>query len=1063
VATCAACGAALPNEARFCPTCGASVEARPATEERKLATVLFADLVGSTELGEQDPERTRALLDRFYDAMAAEIEGAGGTVEKFIGDAVMAAFGAPLAQEDHAERALHSALSMQRRLAELFGGDLALRIGVNTGEVVVGRPREGSSFVTGDAVNVAQRLEAAAGPGEILVGERTVSTARGAFEFEEVEPVEAKGKSVPVECRRLVRALSLMRPRGVGELKRAFVGREHELEQLQAAYRRAVDQAEPQVVTIVGEAGVGKTRLVRELWEWFGSDPSEPLRRTGRCLSYGNGITYWPLGEVLREHLGILESDAPKRVRQHLAGREILGLTLGLDVATDLHPLAARDRLHDSWVEFFEELARERPLVVLIEDLHWAEQELFDLLERVARDVRGPLLLLVSARPELLDVRPGWAAARRNASVLWLEPLSATDSERMLEELLATHLPPRLREVVVEVAEGNPFFVEELIATLIDREVLARSDGGWALGELPADFAVPDSVQAVLAARIDLLDPAEKAALQAASVIGRVFWTGPVYELLEGHEPDFRVLEERDFVRRRPSSSMAGEREYAIKHALTREVAYASVPKAQRARLHARFAEWLERVSEDRDGLASLLAHHYAEAVRPEDLDLAWAGRETEAERLRARAVEWLRRAAELAVGRYEIDEGLGLLHRALELESVEAAQSELWHTIGRAHALKFDGEPFWTAMQKAISLSTDRREIADTYSDLALQTATRAGMWRRRPEVALVEGWIDRALEEADPESPARSKALMAKALWVDDAPTAARAAAEASALADKLGDPELRSTAWGARSLVAFGSLDYDNALTWAQRQFEILDQLRDPDLRCDAHWTTLLPSLARGRFREARRLAAGHDEIAARLTAHHRVHGVGVLLEVEEVLGGWGRIADLESRAVEDVQANLDTPCVRNARSLLLCALARLHAGDEEGARELEERGEEITTEGHRLTFDAPRIQLALARGDLEQVERLLVETDPMHWTFFLATKIAVLDGAAALGRRDQVEAESEPVLKPGTYLEPFAWRALGIVREDEDLVRRALERFEEMRLSWHAEQTRALLAS
>src|SRR5437667_1386457 len=241
---CAACGTPLPEEARFCPSCGAPVEAPPATEERKLATVLFADLVGSTELGEQDPERTRALLDGFYDAMAAEIEGAGGTVEKFIGDAVMAAFGAPLALEDHAERALHAALSMQRRLDELFGDRLALRIGVNTGDVFVGRPREGSSFVTGDAVNIAQRLEAAAGPGEILAGERTVAAVRGAFEFAEPATVEAKGKEGGVECRRVLRALTLMRPRGVGDLRQSFVGRDDELAQLQSAYQRAVEQGE---------------------------------------------------------------------------------------------------------------------------------------------------------------------------------------------------------------------------------------------------------------------------------------------------------------------------------------------------------------------------------------------------------------------------------------------------------------------------------------------------------------------------------------------------------------------------------------------------------------------------------------------------------------------------------------------------------------------------------------------------------------------------------------------------------------------------------------------------
>src|ERR687886_2287600 len=262
MAVCARCGAAVPAQARFCPSCAAPIEHEPApAEERKLATVLFADLVGSTELaGSQDPERTRVLLDRFYDAMAAEIEEAGGTVEKFAGDAVMAAFGAPAALEDHAERALHAALAMQRRLRALFGDELALRIGVNTGDVVVGRAREGSSFVTGDAVNVGARLEQAAGPGEILVGERTAAAVRGAFELSEPVMIEAKGKPAGIVSRRLIRALSLMRPRGVGGMQSALVGRERELEQLRDTYARAVADGAPQLVTILGDAGIGKTR-----------------------------------------------------------------------------------------------------------------------------------------------------------------------------------------------------------------------------------------------------------------------------------------------------------------------------------------------------------------------------------------------------------------------------------------------------------------------------------------------------------------------------------------------------------------------------------------------------------------------------------------------------------------------------------------------------------------------------------------------------------------------------------------------------------------------------------
>jgi predicted ATPase len=498
-------------------------------------------------------------------------------------------------------------MSMQRRLGELFGDRLALRIGVNTGDVVVGRPREGSSFVTGDAVNICARLEQAAARGEILVGERTVAAARGAFEFAEPRTVEAKGKPGGVVCRRLVRALSLMRPRGVGGLQPVFVGRDDELGRLRAAYGRVEGDGRPQLLTILGDAGVGKTRLVRELWQWLSAQSPQPLLRTGRCLSYGEGVTYWPLGEVLKEHFGILESDRPETVAERLGGREFLGLTLGLAPPKDMHPLTVRERLHTSWVDFLQELVAERPTAVLIEDLHWAEPELCGLLETLVERVRGPLLLLTTARFEFLDRRPGWGGDP-SVSVTRLEALPPTDTRRLLEALLGAACPASLRDLVVERAEGNPFFVEELIATLADTGVLQRRNGGWSFSELPPCFSVPDSVQAVLAARIDLLPVAEKAVLQAASVIGRVFWAGPVCELVEAAQPDFGLLEERDFVRRRSGSSIAGESEYVIKHALTREVAYASLPKAKRAPLHAGFADWLEQNGEGEDEHAPMLA-----------------------------------------------------------------------------------------------------------------------------------------------------------------------------------------------------------------------------------------------------------------------------------------------------------------------------------------------------------------------------------------------------------------------------------------------------------------------
>jgi class 3 adenylate cyclase len=1057
MATCATCGAPVPEAARFCPTCAAPVGTGPDQSERKLATVVFADLVGSTELGgSQDPERTRAMLDRFYEAMAAEIETAGGTIEKFVGDAVMAVFGAPSSLEDHAERALHGALAMQRRLHELFGETLALRIGINTGEVVVGKPREGSSFVTGDPVNVAARLEQAAEPGEVLVGERTVATARGAFEFGEAQTIEAKGKPGGVDCRRLLRGLSLMRPRGVGGLRRAFVGRDEEMDVLERAYAEIEDRREPQLVTILGDAGVGKTRIVREFWEWLGDRSPETLRRTGRCLSYGQGITYWPLAEVLKEHLGIFESDSPALVLERLGSREILGLTLGLDVAHGLHPLAARDRFQDAWVEFLEEIIAERPAVVLIEDVHWGEEQLLDLMERVVRDTRGPLLLIATARPEFLEQRPGWGA-RIRATTLELEALSSEDAVRMLDELLGGTLPAGLREVVVQRAEGNPFFVEELLGTLIDRRLLEPQNGSWRLAELPSDFAVPDTVQAVVAARVDLLEPAEKQALQAASVIGRIFWAGPIYDLVQGADPDLRILEERDFIRRRPGSTVPGDREYAIKHALTREVAYASLPKAKRARLHAAFARWIERTGEGRDEYTPLLAHHYAEAVGADDSDLVWAGEEVKLEELRASALVWLRRAAEAAIGRFEIDDGLTLLHRALALEPNQADQADRWREIGRANVFKFDGEAFWTAMLNSLEGTTDQATVADTYSILAFHTATRAAMWKRRPDRELIGGWIERALELSEPDAPARARALIARTYF--DPEGSSEAAREASDLADRLGDIELRSWAWGARSEVAYSRGEYHETFDWVRHRLAIVPTLTDPDHIALIYMFGLPACLATGRFLEARRISKAHDEVTGNLTPHHRMHAAWLLLAVEQAGGYWDAVRNLTPRAESAVAANIATPCSSNVSSLLVCALASVHLGNDQEARRLERSALGLGMEGY--SFDYLYVEIAIARGDLGEVERRLSGWSPEGF-LDIEGSIARLNALVALERRAEIEEEAPAFLKPGMYVEPFALRALGYARGDGQLIQQAIERFDAMGLDWHTAKTRSLMS-
>jgi class 3 adenylate cyclase len=1021
-------------------------------EERKLATVLFADLVGSTELaGDQDPERVRAMLDRFYDAMAAEVERAGGTVEKFVGDAVMAAFGAPVAHEDDAERALHVALGMRRRLAELFGGALSLRIGVNTGDVVVGQPREGSSFVTGDAVNVCARLEQAAAPGEILVGERTVAAVGGAFEFADPVTVQAKGKPGGIACRKLVCALSLTRPRGLGGLPPVFVGRDDELADLRHAYHEVVASGMPHLVSVVGDAGVGKSRLVGEFWQWLGGQPDEPLPRSGRCLPYGHGITYWPLGEVLKEHFGILDTDPPEVVAERMAGREGLSFTLGLPPPGDMHPLTVRDRLRTSWVDFLRELTGEQPVVMLVEDLHWAGDDLCDLLHMLTDQVAGPLLLVVTARPELLDQRPGWIRPA-GVSLLRLSALTAAAAEQLTLSLLGDGCPGPIRELIADRAEGNPFFLEELIATLADRGALAERDGDWPVGELPPDLLMPYSIQALLAGRIDLLPVAGKASLQTAAVIGRVFWSGPVCELVEGADPEFGLLRERDFVLPHPASSIKGQREWLIRHALTREVAYQSLLKARRARLHAGFAQWLERNGTGAAEHAPLLAHHYAAAVVPEDVDLAWSGREEQAEVLRAKAVLWSRRAAELAIGRYEIDQGLALLRRALSLERDPAGQAVIWQRIGQACALKYDGEGFFYAMRKALEIAGPSAEV---YADLALQTSLRAGMWVTQPDWVLVEQWIAQAMELAEEGSRTQAAALAAQALSADDV----SAARSALAIAERLGDHELRCMMLDTIAYSAVGAGDFHQACILMDQVMALLPGLSNPDVRAGVLQVAVFVYLKSGRLAAAADASVQAGECAAGLTPHHRVHATAWQLLLASVSGRWGEVRACAAETERVVDANLaaGTPCVGDVCILLHCAAGNAHAGQLDEANRLAAKADGLGMEGGRWYhgwFDPPRIRLALARHETGGLAELTAAGFDWEWE----PVSTYLDALAALGDRARIEAEAPAWLQPGTFAEPFALRALGIARGKESLLRQAAERFDALGLSWHADQTR-----
>jgi class 3 adenylate cyclase len=1033
-----------------------------AGEERKLVTVLFADLVGSTAYGgERDPERVRAQLERFYGAMRDEIELTGGTVEKFAGDAVMAVFGAPTALEDHAERALHAALAMQERMRNLFDGALELRVGVNTGDVVVGSAQEGgSSFVTGDSVNVADRLQKAAAAGEVLAGERTVAAAAGAFEFGESRAVDAKGKPGGIEGVPVARALRTMRPRGVAGLRRVFVGRDSELELLRATYRRTAATGEPHLVTLVGEPGVGKSRLVRELLAALADEEPPPTVRTGRCLAYGDGITYWPLGEIVREQLGVREGASAEDLERGLAGREVLGLALGLDVAPDLHPLDAREQLHLAAVGFVEELALDRPTVLLVEDIHWAEPDLFDLLERIVSDVRAPLTVLATARPDILVERPGWGAAKRNSTVLWLGPLPADAATHMLDEMLSAALPEDVRRSVVERADGNPFFLEELVGELVDSGALVEADGEWVLGAPEATLPMPDTVHAVLAARIDRLPQTEKAALQAGAVVGRVFWRAPVVHLLDGEEPDFGILEERDLIAER-RGFRSDDREFAIKHALTREVAYGSIPKARRGRLHASFAEWLDDSVAGADDRVPLLAYHYSEAANPAEADLVWGEDADGLARIRERAVHWLSRAGRLARGRHEMEEAVGLYTRAVDLSDDDYEKAMLWRSIGEAQALRYDGEGMRLALLRAVDGPLSDAERADAYAFLAFQSSIRSAMWSIRLNMDLIDDWASKALELAEDGSAARARALIALAN-IELVGVPEDVLVEAAAIAETLDSAELRSFALGARVQAAFDQRRFAEAAALSDERIALTASIDDPDHLCEAYEAGSPAAAAVCRFDEAKQLAELHEGLSRRLSAHHRVHSVSLELELADILGDWPGLAAQTDRALAAIEANLATPCVRNPRDLLLLAAAHLCLGDEHRARELEQDGLRIAGEGYDSYLSGVRLRIALERGDrvaLEQLIELPVERALVWGPGIFAAR---MDALVALGRSDGIEAEAPALEQAGTSVEPFALRALGAARRDDELLARADELFGSLGMEWHRLQTERLLA-
>jgi class 3 adenylate cyclase/predicted ATPase len=611
---CSTCGFENAPGAKFCSECGSSLGA-PAQrrEERKVVTVVFCDVVGSTARAEgADPEDVRAALSGFYARVRSDLERFGGTVEKFIGDAVMAVFGAPTAHEDDPERGVRAALAIRDWARD--EGELQVRIAVNTGEALVAlgaRSDEGEAMVAGDVVNTAARLQSAAPENGILVGEATHRATRDAIEYERAQPVRAKGKAEPIPVWLPLEARARV---AVELVARAtpLVGRARERELLVSAFGRARDERSTELVTIVGVPGIGKSRLVAELYAEIERDAELTRWRHGRSLPYGEGLAFWALAEMVKAEAGILESDSAAE-----AGRKLQAAVAAVLPEADagwvearLRPLAgldapsaARDESFGAWRRFLEALAEQRPTVLVFEDLHWAADDLLDFVDELVDWVTDvPLLVVATARPELLDRRPGWGGGKRNAHALSLAPLDAGDTARLIASLLDRHLlPAETQRELLARAGGNPLYAEQFARMLEER-------GGL-------DGELPDSVQAIIAARLDSLPADEKRLLLDAAVLGRTFWVGALADHGRAEE-QLRALQRKEFVRRERRSTVEGETEFSFAHMLVCDVAYAQIPRALRAEQHARAARWIEALSADRsEDLSELLAHHYLAAL----------------------------------------------------------------------------------------------------------------------------------------------------------------------------------------------------------------------------------------------------------------------------------------------------------------------------------------------------------------------------------------------------------------------------------------------------------------
>ncbi|HET6713428.1 MAG TPA: adenylate/guanylate cyclase domain-containing protein [Actinomycetota bacterium] len=998
--TCMACGNRNPEHSKFCNGCGSRLaEPLASAEERKVVTVLFCDLVGFTSRSElADPEDVRAIVRPYYEVLRKDIESYGGTVEKFIGDAVMAVFGAPSSHDDDPERAVHAGLRILEAIEQLNrdrGTDLSVRVGINTGEVVVAleaRPERGEGIVTGDVVNTAARLQTGAPIGGIAVGETTYLSTSDVFDYEPLEAIAAKNKARRVPAWRALAARARFGTDITRRHEVALVGRDAERAMLGDLLDEAIRQRSRQLVTIVGEPGVGKSRMVHELSHLVDARDGTVVWRRGRCLPYGEGIAFWALGEIVKAEAGVLDSDSPEQAETKL-DRSLKGLPFESEelgwVKARLTPLvgveppstAEREESFTAWGRFLEVLAQHGGAVFVFEDLHWADPALLEFVEHVAgRSEAVPMVLVCTARPEFAERNQHWAGELRNATVVDLAPLSGEETAMLVGELLGSTLPSaEVRRPIVEAAGGNPLYAEEFVRMLRDRGLLVARGETWELAE-DAEVAIPEGIHGIISARLDTLTPDRKGLLHDASVVGKVFWPGALEAMGDRDGLDVREalheLTRKQYLRPSRTLSMEGEREYTFWHMLVRDAAYAQIPRAARGQKHTAVARWLEaRAGARVEDLADVLAYHWFEAL---ELTRASGG---EVSGLERQALRFLVLAGDRARG-------------------LEASQAQAMYE--RALGLAPEGDPV-------------RAEIL---RDLAGVEWSRGHFGRSRE---LLEEAIPALLAAGRPARAADAKVMLA-VVWTTIAPgdTDWRLLDEAVAELERLPRGEELVSAYALRANWVSSAGQYAEAIDWADRSLALAQELGLPNhpwariqrggARCwsgdmggidDIHQgielaidqgSVNVAAMGRNQLATVLQGSSGPAEALSEIelgAALARRSGMQMMTEFLEVgarsealfhLGRWAEM--LEATTVYLAEDRQDIAAqVRLVCQVLACEVSTWH-GDLARASELSLAIQQATKE-----FDAPWpvvelavvAEVALATGDVDRAAEALHELE------------------------------------------------------------------------------------